>query len=105
MDPGHPTPVKEDHEDQDAAPKAVRRTSTGGRRIKHTDGPSVLGAEHTEHANPETQGSRTRASLPNFGRHPAEQHFTALETSRDEASQDKASQDKASQDKASAYQD
>ncbi|KAF2817570.1 uncharacterized protein BDZ99DRAFT_457296 [Mytilinidion resinicola] len=43
MDPGHPTPIKEDYEDQDAAPKAVRRTSTRGRPIKQINGPSVLG--------------------------------------------------------------
>ena len=51
MDLGHPTPVKEDHEDQDAAPKAVRRTFIRECLIKQVEGPSILGKFRVTKAN------------------------------------------------------
>ncbi|MCJ1342063.1 hypothetical protein MMC31_000243 [Peltigera leucophlebia] len=58
MDPEHPTSVKEDREDQDAAQKAVRMTSTHGRRTKQTEGPSVLGKVRVTKAK--SKGRNTR---------------------------------------------
>lgn len=58
MDPGHPTPVKEDHEDQNVAPKAVRKTSTRGRRTKQTEGPSVLGKIRVTKAKSKQRNTR-----------------------------------------------
>ena len=43
MDLGHPTLVKEDHENQDAASTAARRTSTRECLIKQAESPSILG--------------------------------------------------------------
>lgn len=58
MDPGHPTPVKEDHDDQGAAPKAVRRTSTRERPTKQTEGPSILGKVRVTKANSKKRNIR-----------------------------------------------
>lgn len=43
MDPGNLSSVKEDHEDQDTAPKAVRIASPLRSRTKQAAGPLVLG--------------------------------------------------------------
>ena len=43
MDLVHPAPVREDNENQGAAPKFVRRTSTRGRRNKGKERSSILG--------------------------------------------------------------
>lgn len=65
MDLRHPTPVKGDHEDQDTAPKAVRRTSTRGRRTKQTEGPSVLGKVRVTKAKSSEWNTRnTRIQKP-----------------------------------------
>lgn len=102
MDPGHSTLVKEDHEDQDAASKAVRKISTRGRRIKQTDGPSVLGKVRVTKTKSKERNTRNmRIQNPKASElEPSFQNldvilqsstFIGVELSRDEAFQDKAS--------------
>ena len=43
MDPGYPTPIEEDDDDQDAVLQAVRKTSTRGCRTRRTEASAVLG--------------------------------------------------------------
>jgi hypothetical protein len=58
MNAGHPTSVEEDHKNQDATPKAVRRTSTRGYRTKQKNGPSALGNVRVTKVKPKERNTR-----------------------------------------------
>lgn len=58
MDPGNLSSVKEDHEDQDAAPKAVRMTSTRRSRTKQAAVPLVLGKVRVTKAKSKERNTR-----------------------------------------------
>jgi hypothetical protein len=67
MDPGYPTPVKEDNDDQEAAPKAVRSTSTRARQKRRPETSAVLGKVRVSKVKPKKQKPQTqKPKAPEF---------------------------------------
>ncbi|KAL9118862.1 MAG: hypothetical protein Q9187_004584 [Circinaria calcarea] len=60
MDPGYPTPIEKDKDDQDAAPKAVRRASTRALQKRRLETSGVLGKVRISKAMPKKQNMQTQ---------------------------------------------
>ena len=67
MDPGFPTPVNEDNNNHDTAPKVVRSTSTRSRHKSRTETSAVLGRVRVSKAKPKKWKAQTqKPKAPEF---------------------------------------